>query len=628
MAEATAVSHLEKLEGEYLQAKQAYYNGAPIMTDAEFDELEDQLVALNSTVTTKVGAVGSYDRKHPSPMLSLSKIMVMEDDKLPIEQFEKWASKVPGPTQFEYTPKLDGSSCNLVYINGQLDSAITRGDGIHGTDITAKMRMIVPHSISCTDRVEIRGEVVIRSDIFALKYQKDYKNPRNFVASVLGRKEDFDEAKDFTFIAFEARIHKDGEIQYVKIESVDGNGNVGSSNFNLPYSFIATANEFDKAYRTMLSHRIDSSLFQLDGFVVKYPYIHRADLGENDHDPNWAVAIKFPPKEAITDVIGLEWNVGSTSELCPVAVLRPVFLDGTEVSRVSVYNYGNVSKLGLYPGARVAIAKSGDIIPIVKRVITPSTNGSAPARCTCGSVTEIDGIHVYCTGDTCGDRDLVKIRRGLTLLGVKNFGDSTVERLMQAGIKRIQDYFDASKFNKLALINSGLFKPGRSLDIIFDSFNERKPLTLDLAIVILQFDGVGRTISKAIAQHMVGGTPDFSGMTKEVLARMLSPISEESRAVRAFLTLLSDNGHKVENPKKVSADAIKIEMTGSPKPHWNTKDALMAELAAKNVIHHGLKPDTTYLVTDDKNSTSSKMAKAAKLGVKVITYAELKSIIA
>lgn len=612
-------------EAMYLEAKQAYYAGNPIMTDAEFDELEDELVAAGSQVTARVGAVGSYDRKHPSPMLSLSKIMVLDDTELPTDQFAKWSSKVPGKVQFEFTPKLDGSSCNLVYINGHLDSAITRGDGIHGTDITPKMKMIVPRRISHTGRVEVRGEVVIRADIFAAKYQNEYKNPRNFVAGVLGRKEDFDAARDFSFLAFEARVHNDGDIEHVSIDEVAANA------FELPFSFTKEINglgDFAEVYGKMLKHRVDESQYQLDGFVVKYPHKHRSDLGENDHDPNWAVAIKFPPKEAVTDVISLEWNVGSTSELCPVAVLKPVFLDGTEVSRVSVYNFGNVQKLGLFPGARIAIAKSGDIIPIVKRVINANSQGKAPTHCTCGSVTEVDGIHVYCTGDTCGDRDLVKIRRGISLLGIKNLGDSTVERLMQAGIKRIQDFFDKSKFNKQAIINSGLFKPGRSLDIIFDSFSEHKALTLDLVIAILQFDGVGRTISKAIAQHMVGGKPDFSGMTKETVSKMLDPTSSESRTIRAFLTLLSENGYSVKNPQKISSDAIKIEMTGSPKPHWPTKDALMSDLAAKNIVHHGLKPDTTYLVTDDKGSTSSKMGKAAKMGISVITYAELKAMMA
>jgi DNA ligase (NAD+) len=200
----------------YLEAKKTYYQGNPIMSDYEFDTLEEKLREQGSNVIHIVGfeAETSEDVKHLTPMLSLQKIQVndLSDKSIPRNKFVTWFTKTKQISErLIAEPKFDGSSCNLIYKNGKLVSAATRGNGITGTNITDKISLIVPNHISDLDLVEIRGEVIIKTKTFQEKYAKDFKNPRNFVAGILGRDDISEYITDFEFIAFEYKTLQENE---------------------------------------------------------------------------------------------------------------------------------------------------------------------------------------------------------------------------------------------------------------------------------------------------------------------------------------------------------------------------------------------------------------------------------
>jgi DNA ligase (NAD+) len=206
--------NIREKENLYILAKTKYYEGEPILSDFEFDNLEDELKLENSQVIKIVGSQDLKDIKfnHVSPMLSLNKIQVQRNQPLPIDQFVHWfntSNPIGNQSSLEASPKFDGSSCNLIYEDGILQWALTRGDKEKGQNIIDKMRLIVPPTIDIKGKVEIRGEVVIAVDTFESKYSHIYKNPRNFVAGILGRDEISESiVKDFHFIAFETRIHE------------------------------------------------------------------------------------------------------------------------------------------------------------------------------------------------------------------------------------------------------------------------------------------------------------------------------------------------------------------------------------------------------------------------------------
>jgi DNA ligase (NAD+) len=630
--------NVKNLENQYLLAKQKYYEGNPIMSDYEFDLLEENLNNHGSHVTKIVGSQNLKDAKfnHISPMLSLSKIQVHHNILFPTDTFLKWYNSymVKGFNFFlEATPKFDGSSCNLIYDeNGILEWALTRGDKVKGQNIIDKMKLIVPNSINNIKcKVEVRGEVVIPIDVFNAKYSKIYKNPRNFVAGILGR-DDIDESiiKDFHFVAFEAKEFIDGKSEHINdvFEYLKKNLFTISPKIELFNSI-----DFESIYNQFLEFR-KTAPYQLDGIVIKFNEGLRAYIGETSHHPNWAIAIKFPPMESITTINNIIWNVGISGEYTPVGELEPIDLDGTTVSNVNLHNYGNVIKQGLLPGAKVIIVKSGDIIPIVQKVIKPSNEkieNHLPEPCSPECKTEVQGnIHLVCTNPNCPNKSVLELMRGISVFGFRNIAGSTIKKIHRAGITTINDVFDNSKFNEANLIASGEFKKGRQLEILMEARNNpNNKITLPLVIVSLAFSNVGYSIANQIAKLFDNETPDWTSLSSACYLPFLNndgslnTNSESYKKVINFIKVLEDNGFPLQKDKKqvISQDTIKYEMTGSPKDYgFAKKDEFVKLLKEHNYAHTKLDSNTNILITDDINSSSSKMAKAKKLGIQILTY--------
>jgi DNA ligase (NAD+) len=624
---------MTELENLYLEAKRKYYEGNPIMSDSKFDELEEKLRKMDSKIIQIVGSEElEKDTKHLSAMLSLQKIQVndLSDKTIPTTKFKTWIKKTESNfKELIAEPKFDGSSCNLIYDNGKLISAATRGNGLEGTNITDKISLIVPKEIK-TDYpglIEIRGEVIIKTKTFEEKYSKIYKNPRNFVAGILGRDDISNCIQDFEFIAFEHKFHYDDMIEFGN-DSFDFLQNLG---FTIPSFYVKfNYNEFEKTFESFHNFRINKSEYGLDGFVIKYPSDLRKSIGETGHHPKWAMAIKFPPMESITYIKKIQWNLGQSGEFKPIGVLEPIDLDGTTVSNVALHNLGSIQKLGLFPGAKVTIVKSGDIIPIVKNVIEPNfesdINKHLPNHCSNECKIEIDGIHLVCKNPNCQEQLISRLGVGIGTFGLENIGGATIVKLYNAGIHKISDLFDKTKFNKESLIKSGQFKTGRSLDIIFESFEKRKPITMIRIINALAFKNVGWSTSKEIAKIFENENPDFSGKSYAAYSPFLNQKSEEYKTVLSFIKVIQDNGFKIESEKEeiINVDSITYELTGSPKDFgFKTKEEFINRLKIYGYVHTDLNKSTNYLITDDIESSSSKTLKAKKLNVKIITYSQV-----
>jgi DNA ligase (NAD+) len=630
--------NLHEKENLYLLAKQKYYEGDSILSDFEFDSLEEELKSANSQVTRIVGSQNLKDAKfnHASPMLSLNKIQVLRGQSLPIDQFTNWFQSVnqfKKPT-LEATPKFDGSSCNLIYNEGKLQWALTRGDKAKGQNIIEKMKLIVPETINIPGKVEIRGEVVIPVSTFDSKYSHIYKNPRNFVAGILGR-DDIDSSivSDFHFVSFEVRIHNNDDYSHHSQaqEFLKENGFIIS-----PYIYLFESHEFENTYQSLLHYREHKSPYQLDGFVIKFNESLRNQIGETEYSPKWAIAIKFPPKEGITKIKDIVWNLGISGEFTPVGILDPVDLDGTTVSNVNLHNYGNVIRQGLFPGAEVIIVKSGDIIPIVQKVIKPSTGkieNHTPTTCSTPECNiEIQGkIHLICTNPNCRTKRICKLAHGIGTFAFRNVAGSAVNKIFNAGIESIIDVFDNSKFNEEILIKSNEFKKGRQLDILMESRNNpTRKITLPLVIASLYFDNVGGSTAKQIAKLFEGNQPDWSGLSYAAYSPFLNRESSEYQKVIQFCKILEENGFTIhkEEAKVISKDSILFEMTGSPKEFgFKTKEEFLKTVNSAGWIQSGLDKTCKYLVTDDISSPSSKMAKAKKLGIEIITYSQVINLI-
>jgi len=606
----------------YLRAKHSYYIGVPIITDAEFDALENNLKDKNSEVVEIVGYdVDDLMFSHPTLMRSLQKIQVSDSRKLPLTILDKWLFTGKRIGDIEASPKFDGSACNMIFENGELKLALTRGNGIEGNDITEKLKIITTSKINTQEKIEIRGEVVIPEDIFESKYSVDYANPRNFVAGKLSTDEIEDCVNDFRFVAFEVRDSK-GLCIHNTIEFLHEN------NFEVPViKKFPTISEFPEVYDFFLDYRENNSPYQLDGMVLKFNEKIRESIGETDHHPKWAIAIKFPAEEAKTRITGISWRIGKNGDYTPVGMLETVQLAGTKVSNVSLHNYGNVSRNKILPGALVTIIKSGDIIPKVIHVDEPSTEDTSlhrPHNCyQCNSKLVVNDIHLICNNDNCKGKEINRLSYGIRAFGNKRVGGSAILKLHEAGIKTIEDFWNPIKMNKSKLIDSGLFKEGRALDIIFEAKNKTKQIDLWLIIYSLCLNDVGASSSQQLSNYLSNVNYDFKGLTKSGINRVIDKKSDEYNRLMQFINQLIIEGVEVKYPEEVvvSSDSEFYELTGSPKDFGFAKKSEFTDLMKTyNCIHSKLNKDCNYLVTDSLDSTSSKMTKARKLGVEIITY--------
>jgi len=642
---------LQEKENKYLNAKKEYYKGNPIMTDSQFDELEDELRSLNSDVVNIVGYyINRKEIPHLSPMKSLQKMSIVDIDQLDdfYKDFVKWYQSRIGILSNPANPfgdislrgecKYDGSSCSIVYKNGKFSHAVTRGDGKVGTDISDKLKLIVPLTIHNTATVEIRGEVNIKTEIFENKYAVKYKNARNFVAGVLGRDENFeDEVKDFTFIAFEKRvIENNGNIIFVDDPSIL----LASYGFYVPEMIVRKINyrNIKDVVKTFYDYRYTKSPFGLDGMVIKFPEKLRDELGETDHHPKAHIAIKFPPIEAVTEIIGIEWQIGQSGRFTPIGKLKGVDLDGSFVQNVTLHNWENIIKEGLFPGAVIKLVKGGDIIPGVKSVVKPIHIISASqsfympkhdSHPDC-NVT-VSGPHLVCTNPNCPDIKIAKLMSGIRSFGIENIGPATVSTLYKCGICNIMDLFNPIKFNEYCLTEDNHFKSGRALDIILDAPTKVTVFDYPSIINALCFPNVGKRMSKEIAKIFQGETPDFTSMSFAAYSPFLITDSPEYELVEEFRTYLDQWGYLFETSAtkqpntNVTGKTYKVVLTGSPKEHgFKTKAEFLAKYP--NLVEVDKLQDADYLITDDLSSSTSKMEKATKLGVKIIEYSDAKMI--
>lgn len=597
----------------YITAKEAYYNGEPLMSDDEFDRLEADLLSAGSQVPYIVGA---EDRKakytHPSPMLSLAKYQATVNGNPPTTSAVAWMSKF-GATSFEITPKYDGNAANAIYVDGKLSQVLSRGNGTKGRDITEKVRHNLPDTISLSGTVEVRGEVVIKVATFNAKYAA-FKNPRNYVAGVLNRDDNSVETLSYLdFIPLEVRHHTDNQMQYIS-PRIPGFKHTA-------YIIYGGPESFEPLYEDMVEYRKVCD-YQLDGFVIKAPEALRPQWGENGHDPNWAVAIKFPPKEAITRIKKIQWNWGKSGAVTPVAVMESVDLDGSTVSRATLFNYNYLKNLQAYPGAQVAIAKSGDIIPQILRVIEPGNpeEFEYPTQCKCGHDLHQQGVHLVCINDSCIMTEWFRFAQGVSWLGLDGVGGSMIKQLWGAGYRSGLELLNPTTFNREALITKG-FKDGKILSNMLEQIGRIKEITPRKILMILAFRDMGRTTAKQVANYISGVDYSFHGLEKSVVSGF-GPGEAKRVAYEKAVEYIKPYV-KIVEPEKISAESIGFEMTGSPKSAgFKTKDEFLAYAKGKGYHHSGLK-DAQILFTDDLNSSSSKMSAAQKRGVKIILYSEI-----
>lgn len=414
------------------QANEAYYEGdSPVLTDEEFDLLAESGLerAEDHTFRKKV--------KHTIPMGSLSKCKTLED-------FRAWVNKFPD-ANFIISPKIDGNSIAVTYIDGHLKTAVTRGDGEYGNDCTHKVKAAgsIPHRLTKPVNLTVRCEAVIPRENQA--YFE--KNIRNIASGLLNSKEVQHGVNLLKFMVFDSALLDNDKIYQpenwlLHQEELNDHGFYRIR----PISIVGNSNSMYEQIENWFKSWDQSYPYFIDGIVVEALDENGNHYEKEGKYPAHMTAVKFqrPPVRAVVGKV--EWTLGMHGKLAPVLVLEtPVTIDGTSVQRVSASNYGIMCAAGLWPGAEVGVVKSGDIIPYIAEVYEKSVHENIVICPECKRQAEIDDrrIDLVCPYDDCCGKEIIKLQTVFRILDIDGISDKTIENLYHERFRTLELIFKA-----------------------------------------------------------------------------------------------------------------------------------------------------------------------------------------
>lgn len=629
----------------------AYHtNDNPLVSDTEYDRLSDELEDLTGQKRNNVGGPvnkGFTKIRHSSPMLSLSKAKTMEEMLHFIKSVEEVASNT-NILSFSCEPKLDGLSISVIYQNGKLVRAVTRGDGDEGEDVTANVMTIsnVPHMIyapkseQLPELLEVRGEVFMTKDDLS-KLNDAHRssgkpllvNTRNVAAGSLRQLDPSVTAKRSLKVFFYEIVnnvfnfhHHMHALEYISL-------------LGLPVVKAQHAADVDRIieiYDDMLAKR-DSLPFEIDGMVIKVDTLsERTKLGVSSRRPKWAIAWKFPPIEIITHINDVTFQVGRTGKITPVAELEPVSVGGVTISRATLHNFSEILRKDIRIGDTVLIRRAGDVIPELSHVMSNVRNGSekkifTPSNCpSCGAKLhkDYDKVDLYCQGIDCPDQLEGKIIHFAqrTAMNIEGLGEVVISELVKRGMVRdISDLYYLSLEQLLQLPRMG----EKSANNILKAIHNSKETTLQKFIFALGIHGVGRTVAKVVADTIVDVRDLFainrirlfnvSGIGIETANSISSFLSNKrtmlmiDRMLRAGVKPHVDtNTHVVlDGPLK----GKKVVVTG--KLTSTTREAIKETIRkAGGTFVDGVSRNTDLMIAGE--DAGGKLDKACTLGIKII----------
>jgi NAD-dependent DNA ligase len=620
---------IQELKDQIIKANEAYRLGKPVISDAKYDQLVEELQMLSpgDELLTKVGHIiadESRKSKLPIDMASMNKIKSMDD-------ITDWC-RLKGISKSEtviITPKFDGLS---LCVKESTNEAWTRGNGEFGQKSNEHYKLIDNHlydvenvdPFSKIDCDFTYGEVMMSKKTFTEKYSSDFANPRNLVAGLLNSKEATDSLKDCDYIKYGAIFHPNlmdlnGFMAQTKQQVLDYLNSYQKVKVQYHLCKISDLTEdllIELFHKFSVEYEIDGLIIEVNNLALQYT------LGRetSSNNPCYARAFKHPSFEqsAETEIIGISWNISKQGYLKPTLHINPVKLDGVTVSNVTGNNARFVKDLGIGIGAKVVVKRSGMVIPIIADVITP-VDFQMP------DVENIDwnenGVELITLVET-DDQKLKKIVAFFEILESDNVSEGVITQLWEAGYKTIKDILNLKKedFEKI------------------DRFGKRKA---EIVYNSIQKSIKGVQLSKV--QHATG---IFKGLGSKKLALLeqftSKPTLEQVMSIEGFAEVsaksyidsydeyfdfVKDLPITIEQKVKAVAVGTDLEsksfvFTGVRRPDL---ESVIESRGGK--IGSGVSKNTTHLVMKAIGSGSSKEKKAIELGVEVITVEQLEKML-
>ena len=653
----TKIERIKELVERLNHYRNEYYNNQKSeISDFEYDTLYDELSALETDtgfiMTTSPTQTVGYEVKseltkvrHNHPMLSLDKTKDIDD-----------VVKFLGGRDGVVMAKMDGLTCSLRYINGELVSAETRGDGETGEDILhcAKTIKNIPIHINCKDEVIVDGEVIISYDDFekintALPEDERYKHPRNLASGSIRQLDSAIAAqRNMQFIAwklikgsndnsFFERLNELSRLGFTRVAT----GLIKREGMDIDY-WAATIDGTINHIKDMAKEMG----YPIDGCVIGYDDVSYGDsLGSTGHHLRSQIAYKFYDELYETKLLDIEWTIGKTNTLTPTAIFRTVNIDGTDVSKASLHNISIIKKLGLTNNCTVRVYKANQIIPQIDSCLQDGDSDiEIPKYCpVCEYETEVVTENasevLMCKNTNCLGKLLGRLKFFVSkpAMNIDGLSEAILEGLIK--VQWISEFKDIYHLKEYRCLWAGF--PGfgeKSVDKILDAIEKSRDVKLENFICALSIDGVGRSASKTIADAFYG---DFNAFYKAFQNNYnwveLEDIGEKTAA--NINNYLEENGaeivdlasemrfivHKAVDVKENPFSGKTLCVTG--KLNHFTRDSINAkisELGAKAAS--SVSKNTDYLITNEA-SGSSKYKKAVELNIPIITEQEFLNLI-
>lgn len=660
---AADLAEADKLRQEIRHNEYLYYVlDAPELTDAEYDSLMARLRELEArypdsipadSPTQRVGGRASSqftEVRHLEPLLSLSNVFSAEE----LRAFdERVRSGLPAGSKVEYVmePKIDGLACSLIYENGKLVRAATRGDGVVGENVTANVRTIrsipltlkVPEGEAVPELLDVRGEVYMPRQAFmrlneqrAERGESEFANPRNAAAGSLRQLDpQVTASRSLSFFAYylvgEGAQPKHSESLALLARygfKVSENYKV-VENIDEAIKYIGDFNEL----RQGLS-------YDTDGAVIKVNDVYQQRiLGATGKDPRWATAYKYPPEQAETTLEDIDWRVGRTGVLTPTAVLTPVKLSGSVISRATLHNEDFIRAKDIRIGDRVLINKAGEIIPEVLRVVVEKRTGDEkeveiPNVCPeCGWRVERQGEEaaIRCTNPHCpalGREGLIHFV-SRDAMNIDGCGPSVINALLDAGLVRdAADLYSLRKEDLLKLERMG----EKSADNLLTALAESKKNELDKLLFALGIRHVGAKVARILATEF-GSMEKLQQAQPEELAQIRDIGDKIAESAVTWLNVPAN----IDLVERLAAAGLTMTFTPPASQEDNpffgktlvftgtmpTLGRAEAKTMAQDVgakVSGSVSKKTDYVIAGAE--AGSKLEKAQQLGVTVIDEAE------
>jgi DNA ligase (NAD+) len=633
------MTRIEELENLIKHHSDKYYNDQPEISDDAFDALVDELKKLNpnSSVFEEVGAPVAFERKwkktiHRMPMGSLVKVKIEDIPDI-------FDSHKDSP--FVITEKFDGLSLELVYVNGKLIQAITRGDGEVGEDIldnVLKMKnvksylMAVPHFCG-----SLRAEIVMTKTAFEslnVLTENSFSNPRNAAAGIAkGHEGNYCEYLTAKYYD----VSSEGCFEF-DMEKFEFLGLIGLID-DVPnyYTVVYDKVGLEAVYQKYLNGKRERLEYNIDGLVISLANTEiQKSLGYLHRKPKFAWALKFPAMTLQSKIVAVNWTVTRTGRVNPVAQIVPTEIDGSIVEFASLHNLDYIRKLGLGINDEVMVKKAGDIIPAIVEVVVHKGKPIAfPTHCPiCESELVNTDNFLWCVNSDCPAQTLSKLVRYCKILDLDYVGGGLLEKMFEKGLaKKPADLYDISKSQLLAL--DGVGESIASNFLI--ELEKKSKLTLQKFIVSLSLDGLADKNAGILAEHVEQNYQlSFNAFVRTVTEDVLKFLYTDQTAKKIYDELMfykEDildlfNRVTIIDNKPVTSNLKGMSFCITGALEFAKREDYIKMIKAnggeyKSSVVKGL----TYLVTNDTESGSSKNRKAKDLGISVINESTLKKLI-